>query len=54
MILLRVGLAQADIVCCRPTEIEVEADGGQRSIRAVAFISPPEMLIHEGLPPPDR
>ena len=41
-------------MCCRPTEIQVEADGGKRSIRAVAFISPPEMLIKEGLPPPDR
>ena len=39
---------------CRPTEIEVDADGGKRKIRAVAFISPPEMLINEGLPPPDR
>ena len=41
-------------VCCRPTELEVEADGGKRHIRAVAFVSAPEMHIAEGLPPPDR
>ena len=39
---------------CRPTELEVEADGGKRHIRAVAFVSAPEMHIAEGLPPPDR
>ena len=38
----------------RPTELEVEADGGKRHIRAVAFVSAPEMHIAEGLPPPDR
>ena len=41
-------------VCCRPTELQVEADGGNRHIRAVAFVSAPEMHIAEGLPPPDR
>ena len=41
-------------VRCRPTELEVEADGGKRHIRAVAFLSAPEMHIAEGLPPPDR
>ena len=42
------------MIGCRPTEVDVEADGRERSITAVAFISPPEMLINEGLPPPDR
>ena len=32
----------------------MEADGGKRHIRAVAFVSAPEMHIAEGLPPPDR
>lgn len=54
MVLRNVWCACADKDCCRPTEIEVDADGGKRKIRAVAFISPPEMLINEGLPPPDR
>ena len=40
--------------CCRPTELQVEADGGKRHIRAVAFVSAPEMHVAEGLPPPDR
>ncbi|KAK9824440.1 hypothetical protein WJX72_010266 [[Myrmecia] bisecta] len=37
-----------------PLEIEVQRYGGQPPVRAVAFVSPPDRLIADGLPPPDR
>ncbi|EIE22916.1 hypothetical protein COCSUDRAFT_53699 [Coccomyxa subellipsoidea C-169] len=38
----------------RPTEVDVEAYDGRPSVRALAFISPPDLLIQEGMPPSDR
>lgn len=38
----------------RPTEVEVEAYDGRQAVRALAFISPPDLLIPEGMPPADR
>ncbi|BDA50341.1 hypothetical protein COCOBI_16-0170 [Coccomyxa sp. Obi] len=38
----------------RPTEVEVEEYDGRQAVRALAFISPPDLLIPEGMPPADR
>ena len=39
---------------CRPTEVIVEAYDNRPPVRAVAFVSSPDVLIKEGLPPSER
>jgi hypothetical protein len=38
----------------RPTEVEVKTYDGRENVRALAFISPPDLLIPEGMSPSDR
>lgn len=39
---------------CRPVELAVKPYGSDAAVPAVAFVSPEERLIADGLPPPQR